>query len=223
MKKLVLILICAIIMTVFVAFNYLLWDREKYEDITASKSASIDALGREINKLNSDNKLLNIRLEELENANKLLTNKNSELEQEKQAAKVDLQQKNESINKLNTKPMEEVIKKWVESIDKGEYEAAYSVHAVQPSNRELAVSLNDFSNLYKNSVKNMKVKSINLNVEGEPEEKKGDLVFKVTLEVKNIENSSKKIYDEGLNDRFFTLVYDKNKGNWAISDISLNP
>ena len=223
MKKFALILVSVLIMTVFIAFNYLLWDKGKIEDINASNSASISALGREINKMTSDNRYLGLKVDELESGNKIHLDKISQLEQDKNNNKNLIEQKNEVINFLkqrtDLKQLEDNIKKWVDSINQGRYDVAYNLQVPDKGNQEAA--LNNFTNLYKSNVKAISIKSIKMATEGVPEDKKGDMIYRVSLEVKKPDSVSKSLFIEGNNERNFILAFDKEKNNWLISDIQV--
>lgn len=90
MKKFILVMISALLMVVFIAFNYLLWDRENkeknietLENSNASNNASINALGREISMLEEKNKSLETQAGELEEQNKALADSKNQLERDK--------------------------------------------------------------------------------------------------------------------------------------------
>lgn len=224
MKKVVLVLVCSLILTVFIAFNYLLWDRERFQDIDASKSASIEALGREINKLTSDNKQLESRISDMDSYIKTLQIRINQLEQENYKNKELISQKNEIINifkqQVDLKPMEETIIKWVDSIDKGQYETAYDLQLKQYTSQNSPVSLTDFINIFKNNITSMKIKSIKLYIDKVSNDKKGDVVFKVSLEVKKTGDNVRSLFENGINEKLFTVIYDSVKNCWIISDIS---
>lgn len=65
MKKLVLVFVSALLLAVFIAFNYLLWEREgreeklqQLESNNASNNASMNTLNHEIKTLEDDNSKL---------------------------------------------------------------------------------------------------------------------------------------------------------------------
>lgn len=232
MKKFVLVMVCALLMVVFIALNYLLWDRENKErnilDLeysNASNNASINALGREIKNLEDENQALKAKLAAMDDSYKLLQAHNNQLEQEKLKIFEALAHKSEIIDKLkqevDPKTLEAPIRKWVESIDAGDYESAYNLQTKKMTEDSGILGLTDFKNVYRSSVKSVKLKSIKLNTGGTTDAKKGDIVFDVTLEVKKVEdgNNGRIQFNDGLNERFFTIDYDKGKNSWLISNI----
>ena len=227
MKKVVLILVSAVILTVFMAFNYLLWDREKkiknFEYINDTKNSSIDTLGAEISSLKDVNSQLKERITELEDLNKGAQLKNLELESSKSKVDKELAQKNEVISKLqqqaDVKPLEEPVRKWVESLDKSQFEAAYNLQYKHSLSNADNITLDDFTKSYKEYAKSIKIKSIKLLTEDLPADKVGKIIFKAVLEVKKIENSASNIFNEGTNERYFYIDYDKQKDGWVITDL----
>lgn len=229
MKKLVLVLVCALVMTVFIAFNYLLWDRENriksFEYLNFSKKASIDALNTDIKELDNINKQLKKRIGELEENNKIMQEKNSQLVEEKLRAEVGLAYKDQLIDKLlpqvNLKVFEGVIGKWVQSLNEGAYEEAYELMLEQPAGKKEALSLEDFTKGYKDIVNSINLKSVKLEPVNNGSDKKGDIVLRAELEAKIAEdgNSVKGYLIDGLNEACFIFDYSKDKDQWYILDI----
>lgn len=222
MKKLVMVIVCTLVMILFIALNYLLWDRENKMNIDAHKDASINALGREIRNLEASNSSFKERINVLEGNIKLLEKKNEELQHEKDITAGNILQKNEIINQLKQtvdgNTFENVVLKWVDAIDKAQYESAYKLQLSQFPNQN-AMTLEDFINYYKANVKNIKVTAVSMNIQGVPDEKKGDITLKVALEVKRVPNSGKIIFEEGQNEKLFTVIFSKEKNSWIIGDI----
>ncbi|MCX7923757.1 MAG: hypothetical protein N3B21_17370 [Clostridia bacterium] len=226
MKKLVLILICTLILTVFIAFNYLLWDREdkikSIESLNSSSSVKIEDLQKKIETLDYINKQLREDISDLDDQNTRLRSEKKQAEEASQAIKGELEQKNEVINKLkqemDTASLEAIVKKWVENIDSTKYEAAYElqINQVEDSKFELF----DFISSYKNSIKSMKLKSIKLDNEAGSNQNRGGITFKVVLDVEKLENSSETIFISGLNQVFFKMTYEPLKERWAIWEVS---
>ncbi|MCX7708872.1 MAG: hypothetical protein N2484_03385 [Clostridia bacterium] len=227
MKKLVLMLVSAVILTVFIAFNYLLWDRENkiknFEYINDTKNSSIDALRREIDVAKEDSNQLKSKITELEELNKRSQSKISQQEKEISQIENDLNQRNDLVSRLlqqaDVKPMEEVIRKWIEGIDKGQYEVAYELQYNHSSSVTPRPSFEDFSSSYKRSIKSLKFKSAKPYIEELPPDKKGRVVFKAVMDVKKVEPNVKSDFNEGTSEKFFILIFDKQKSEWVIADI----
>ena len=229
MKKLVLILVCTVIMTVLIALNYLLWDKEESSKNIAnlkysneSKDASIDVLGNEIK--NSKDKMteLNNRIQSLEDSIKSLDEVNNKLQQKELETNDLLEQKNEMIDKLKVqsdiKPFESVIGKWAEALDKGEYDVANNL--IQKNNSvDVADSMKDFQN----NVKSLKIKEFKLEANDNKAFEQGTIVFAVVLELKLSENAEATTFVEGNNKRYMTFDYEKKSDLWLISDILVVP
>ncbi|MCX7842970.1 MAG: hypothetical protein N2489_07845 [Clostridia bacterium] len=227
MKKLVLILVSAVIMTVFIAFNYLLWDRENkirsFEYINDSKNDSINTLRKQLDDYEKGNNVLKERIIELEEINKRLQAKNTELDREKSKTEKLLERRNDTIAgllpKTDLKPMEDVIRKWVNSIDNEKYDDAYSLQFRHASTMEEPMSYSDFTQNYIKGIKSITLKSIKLNTEDLPSDKKGSIIFKVGLDVKRTEEAGSKEFVEGTNERYFLITFDKQKKEWVIGGI----
>lgn len=235
MKKMVLVMVCALLLLLFVGLNYLLWDRENRErDIrnleysNASNNASINALGREIKSLEDQNKQLKESIESLQNQNEYLQSEILKLEQDRQKVAEELSYKNEVINKLkqnaNLDPLKDEIAKWVEHLNKGEYDTAYAQMGLSNSNRSGLSSLNAFLSVYKDAFKTIKINSMELHTKGTADLNKGDIIFRVELEVEtdkdNTAEKGTQPFIEGVNEKFFTMAYDKGKDKWVIANIS---
>lgn len=230
MKKLVLLLVCAMLMTLFVAFNYLLWDKEQntqsiknLEYKNDDKDATINALGREIKNLEDANREYSTRIKALETNITQLQESNDALVQEQKKNRELLERKNEIIDifkqQVDMKPLEGAIKKWAESIDKGQYETAYKLETQKFKDSGELVSLNEYSEAYKQTIKGIKVTQVEVYNEEVGNAGSGDIVFKVELEVNKEKGAADAQFVEGANQKLFFLTYDKEKGGWIISDI----
>ena len=67
MKRFVVVVTSLFIIFVFIALNYLLWDRESLVSMGENSQASIEALGRINMALNEDKSRLEKQIEELNN------------------------------------------------------------------------------------------------------------------------------------------------------------
>lgn len=219
MKKLILVIISALIMTVFIAFNYLLWDREKIVGMDADKMASIDALSKQIRNLNDENSLIRQKSKDQDETIQSMQEKINQTAMERSLYKDKSESQGYAIRYLkqsaNLKPLEEVIRKWVEGINNGQYEAAYRLQSKQYMKQDI----NGFTNTYKTSVRNMSLKSLTLAVDGIPDERKNEIIFKAVLEVKKNDSSNKLSLNDGNNVRFFAIGWNQYSDEWVINDI----
>lgn len=233
MKKLVLVMVCTLLMAIFIGFNYLLWDKENREkdiqslqDSNAYNNATVNALSRDIKQLEDQNGGLNARINELEFNNKLLTANNQNLTQDNLKARDDLTLKNDMISALkksmDLSMLELPIKKWADSINKGDYQAAYSLfYSKYLAKQESISDIFKFTEVYKSSVKNIEIKSTKLYEDEMSEEERGNVVFDVVVNVKKTgeDKDSSSEFKEGSNRCFFTIIYDAQRVKWVISNI----
>ncbi|NSW89743.1 MAG: hypothetical protein HPY74_03500 [Firmicutes bacterium] len=236
MKKFVLIMFFSLVIVVFVGFNYLLWERENREkdiknlqDINASNSITINALNRQLENMENTLKLRNDNINKLDEENSLLKKDLEQLNQDYLKANKTITHKNEVINYLykNVQPglVETPIKKWAEYINAGDYESAYRTWYIGKEDEK--ESLTDFTNKYKDKIKSVKIKSIDLYTQGiekQPEGdilQEGDIFFVVELDVKLAEGDGKSnmLFVEGVNKKIFALQYNTKEKKWHISSI----
>ena len=228
MKKFMLVLVCAVIMAVFIAFNYLLWDREKsrenFEDISATKNASIEALSLQIKEINDEKRSLQDTINELYGEidklgkeKTLNLQERAELDRELKTAKdITYQLKQYA----NLEPLEDIISQWTENINNEQYEAAYLMQLNKVMKEGDLLTFGEFVKEYKSEVEKIQINSIELYTNEEPEDRKGDIIFKVELEVQKKENApTDSLFDEGTNERYFTITYSKENEMWLISEI----
>ncbi len=227
MKKLVLVLISAVLLTVFIAFNYLLWDRENkiksFEYLTDSKNYSIEALNKQVEEVNKENKEFKATIAQLNEDVRRLQEKSSQLEtlNLELAGKYDksMDIAGSLLEKADLKPFEEIIKKWADLIDKGQYEAVYDMEYGHNYFIPDRVALSPFSDSYKKEIKSVKLKSLKPYLDKVPDDKKGSIFLKAVLEVKKPENSKGGFFVDGVNERYFAFAYDKQKDTWVIAGI----
>lgn len=228
MKKLVLVLASAIVLTVFIAFNYLLWDRENkiksFENINDSKNVSIDSLKKEVQEHEKENSDLKFRAETLGENIKSIQDDNYRLNAESENIKKKLYLSSSLINKLiesaDTNAIQQVIKKWADSIDKQQYEAAYNLQYNHSASITLPTSIGEFKKGFQ-GIKSFKLKSIKPYTEKVLEDKEGCMVFKVVVDVKK-EGSVPALFNNGINERCFAVSLNE-KNEWVIADVFILP
>lgn len=231
MKKLVLIMVCVLLMALFIAFNYLLWDRESkvnelknLESLNASNNANINSRDREIKSLEEDNNKLQTTITELGDDKEQLIKKNSQLEKDKAQTEQKMAHKIEIINilKENTdiKIFQAPAQKWIEAVDAGKYEEAYGLEYPKSSLQNPPITLEQYKDAFVNTVKSIKFKEVKL--EKELGKLDGVIIITVTVEVKVPENAdlSNARFTDGLNDINFGLEYDNINKEFYITSIS---
>ena len=232
MKKLVLILVSALIIFTFIALNYLLWEKENRDKdienlkyLNLSSNSRINAYERDIKNLEEQLKLLKEELSKLENDNKLLEEDKLQLEKEIAHYSDVLEKKNLTIDALaqivDIKELEAPIRQWVEAIDAGAYDEAYKVQSKELAEKQNIRNPDDLAKKFKNSVNSMKIKDIKFVTEDIPENKAGNIIFNVEIDVEKKENEQGNSgFSNGSNDMFFTVDYNADRECWIISDIS---
>jgi len=238
MKKFVLVMICTLIMVIFIGFNYLLWDRDnRVKDIQAlqstneDNSATISALQREIKSYEQDNGQLAQQITDLNN--NINAQKDTITGLQKQNSDYDgiIGSKNALLNILKSEVTPDIlqapVKKWVQSIDTGEFETAYRLQMDNKYSVASKITLQRFSDFYKNEIKSVKIKSIALKTDGIPIQRDGDIIMDAVLDVRSLTGSTVVSiedgmisFNEGLNQLYFTLLYDDYNNEWVISGIT---
>jgi len=233
MKKLTLVMVSALIIIVFIAFNYLLWDSENKEKdienlryLNISNNSRINAYEREIKNLEDEIKQLKSSLEMADETNKNLLDEMQRLEVETEEYGRLLEEKIELINilkqQVDLQLLETPVREWIESLNKGDYETAYELLSRQIANQYRRLSFSEFKSNYENSIKEMKLESIKLLTDNVSDDIKGSIVFDIVINV-IITDDAGEIPDgfkEGQNRRFVTIDYDRENEKWVIAGIS---
>ncbi|MCX7745287.1 MAG: hypothetical protein N2645_00125 [Clostridia bacterium] len=224
MKKLVLIFVCVFLMTIFIALNYLLWDRENKSELYANKSADIDMLKMDIRNYQVTNQELKMEIERLKSANEYLSSQNATVLQDRKQSELTIQRREKLINKLkqglNIKSFEDLVKKWADNINKGDHIALYSMLYDESSTRREVTGLYDFINDYKNSVKSVSIKSVDFVKDKNVTPKIGEIILKVNLNIEKPEKATGTLFNEGANTRYFIIAFNEQKISWYISEIT---
>lgn len=225
MKKFVVILVCTFVLTILIAFNYVLWDRENtikdFKDIETTKNASISGLVKENMSLEESNKKLEESLDNLKKVIEKNQEENDRLIQTNNKIIHDYEGQHDLINKLaassNLKPVEELIVKWVDFINQGKYEEAYKLQKNDSINNGNPLKLEEFIDNYKNSIKSIKLNSASF--DPSINKRYGKLLYKVLVDVKKKDGSVTNIFNDGSNIKYFGISYDKAAETWRICSI----
>jgi len=128
MKRFVVIVTSLMIIFVFIALNYLLWDRESLVTLRDSNQASIDALSRINMNLSEENSKLSRQIEEMRGQMEALNEKIKELEdinQEQQDVIGELEKFIlELKSHINPQPVETEAYEWINSISGKNFDKA---------------------------------------------------------------------------------------------------
>lgn len=221
MKKLFIIIPSLLTILLFIVLNYLLWDRENKIEQDSSKDSTIAALGREIQNMESTDTLLRDRVTRLEADNKSKDDKISELNNNIKEQQENLGQKNDIIDQIKaTSDLTgaiATIKNWTDNMSKGLYENAFQFQTTTAFGQQQ--TQDEFVKLCKSKITEFKVISEKPVLQPVTEDKKGEIVFKITVNISRVSDSGKFILQEGNNERLVTLIYSKAKNTWLISEI----
>lgn len=228
MKKLVLAMVFILLMALFIAFNYLLWDRENrvkelkdLEFANANNSASMSLQNREIKSLEDENSSLQSKVSQLENDRDQLTKTKNDLNLEKDRLNSALTAKNDLLNSLkqisDMKEIGQPVKKWVDAINVGDYSVAYELEYASLVSYGSPPSTYDYSDNLKSSIKSFSLKSLELDADKGNDT--GEIVLKAELDVKLVENAGSSVYTDGLNQKFIKIGYDTAKKEFIILQI----
>ncbi len=129
MKRFVMIITSLLIIFIFIALNYLLWDRENLVTQSESNQASIEALTRMNMTLNQEKNSLEHQIAELKLQNQGLEDTIKGLESEIAVQKSITDEKEKFIynmkEHIDTKPLEAMALEWVNAIIERKYSEAY--------------------------------------------------------------------------------------------------
>jgi len=220
-KKLFIIIPLVLTIFLFIVLNYLLWDRENKIEQDSSKDSTISALGREIQNMEATDNLLRDRVNKLEADNKTKDDKINDLNKNAKDQQDTLVQKNDMIDKIKpTSDLSAVIDTiniWSDNMAKGQYENAFQLQT--PMAFGQLQTQDDFIKLCKSKITAFKVISEKPVLQPTAEDRKGEIIFKITVNVTRIPDSSKFIFQDGNNDRLLSMIYSKEKNAWLISRI----
>jgi cell division protein FtsB len=230
MKKLVMFLVFILLMTFIVAFNYLLWDRDtkikelsSLEGQSASKTISMDAQKREIDRLSEENEVLKRSVSALESDKKVIIEEMNKVINDKAEAYLDLEGKIASINILKkTAYPEEMItpvREWVKAVNEGNYKLAYDLEYGGLVIESDAMSIQEFTSRLETYVKNIDFKSYEIDPKKGLED--GDVYLRVLLGVtlKPKVEEYKSPYKPGNNDVTVHIGYNPDTKSFYIDEM----
>lgn len=227
LKNFVLVVISAIVLTVFIALNYLLWDREtrmkSFENFKDSQNVNIDSLKRQLDAITKENENLKEKNNEISENVKYLEDGKNKLNIEKDSLRKKLQEANDIItaveSKIDMKPVELIVKRWVDGINGRQPEVAYNMQYKNIFSTSSAISMDEFRNVYSKGVASIRLKSVKPYQGKTPEDMSGQLLFVVSLEVKKDIGAEPGFFSDGINDKIFVLKLDQKSNAWVIVDV----
>ena len=231
MKKLILVMVFVLLTALFIAFNYLLWERESRENelknleyVNAGNAASISAQKREIDNLNVENRNQRNNIEQLEKEKDQLIQDKASLTAEKDKASTALQEKINFVNTLkqyaDIKALSDPVVKWAEALNQGKYEEAYAIEYAGTLMKDRKLTLTAYSEEMKNMIRKIEIGEAKLDkLRGSSN---GDIFLEVRLNVKLAEgaNASSARFIEGVNDIYVKIEYSNEDKAFIISAIN---
>jgi hypothetical protein len=231
MKKLVLVMVCVLLMALFIAFNYLLWDRESkinelrnLENLNANNNALVNSRDKEIKSLEDEKNKLQNEITVLGDDKDQLIQKNSQLDNDKKQIEQKAAHKIEILNILkenvDIKIFQAPLQKWIDAVNAGKYDEAYKLEFPTTTLQEPSVTLEEYSEILKNTVKSIKLKEAKLDTELGVTE--GEIFIAASLEVKTVENAdlTNARFVDGLNNINYSLDYDNINKEFFITSIT---
>ena len=232
MKKFILVMVSALLIALFIAFNYLLWDRESklaeirnLESVNASYSASVSVHKREINTLEEEVKSLNNQITQYrDEIDKLLQERDQAISDRLQE-EATLKAKVDFINVLKEHTDIQVLSRpvvlWAEAVNNGSFDEAFDIEYEGVLPRERTVSLRTYVEQMKATVERIEINEIKVDrLRGYGT---GDIYLNVRFSVRLVEDAdiSSSRFSDGENEMYVKLDYSKDKKAFIISSMNI--
>jgi vacuolar-type H+-ATPase subunit I/STV1 len=230
MKKFILVMVFALLIAMFIAFNYLLWDRESkvaeiknLQSVNVSNDASISAQKREITSLVDQVNDLREKIEQLEKDNEQLQKEKEAVSAEYEQTETSLREKIDFINILkensNIEALSQPIVSWAEALSQGNFEEAYNIEYAAVPEKDRTVKLNTYIDQMTSAVSKVEITEVKLDkLRGVGS---GEIYLFVKYNVKLAENAdtSGLKFSDGENEMYVKIDYSKDKKAFIISSI----
>ncbi|MGI6667971.1 MAG: hypothetical protein ACOX4M_00480 [Acetivibrionales bacterium] len=232
MKKFILVMVFVFIGALFIAFNYLLWDRESkiaeiknLEYTNASNSASISAQKREINALEDEVSGLSEQIDRLKNEKRQLEDEKSELIADLDEKEEELRERINFINAVkqhvNIDVISQPVVKWAEALNHGNFEEAYELEYGSVPAKDRPVSLDAYIESMIDTLK--KVSITDIKVDKLRGAGNGEIYLAVKLDVRLAEGVDDKSsrFSGGENEIYIRIDYSGAKKDFVISALNI--
>lgn len=196
MKKFILVLICIAILLFFVAFNYLIWDRDKKaEDIenlkwtNANNISNINYLTRQIENLQEEKKALGENITVLEEDIESLNGDLEEASSEIEGLNSVIADKDATIkvikDQVDSDFLYAIIERWAAAMNAEDLAAAHEMLYSHAEEGTKYFALSEFKLMYEGKLDEMTIVSAGLTEDEDAEDNGGDLqkkyIFKVDI------------------------------------------
>lgn len=231
MKKFILVMVFVLLTALFVAFNYLLWDRESkvtelkdLENSNAGLNATINSQKREIENLVEENNKLNESNDELDKNVKQLTQDNTNIASERDNKLAALDERIKFINSLkqivDLKALAEPLTKWADAVNQGNFEQAYSIEYAGVQAKDRDMNLDAYTEQMKKTIR--KVDIIDIKVDPIRGSGNGDLYLDMKLSVRLAEGADMSVsrFVEGENTAYVRFDYSADQKTFVVSGIN---
>lgn len=231
MKKFILVMVFVLLTALFIAFNYLLWDREskvtelknlEYEQ--ASYNADINARKREIDALEDEAGRLQDQYEKLEMENNRLNEEKNELNADWIKSRETLQERIDFINVLkqhaDINVLSEPVVKWAGAVNQGNYEEAYGLEYEGVAVQDRSIGLVAYAEEMENTITRIDITEVKLDkLRGLGT---GDIYLNVRLDVKLAEETKQQSprFAQGDNEVYVRIDYSYSKKSFVITSIN---
>lgn len=231
MKKFILVMVFVLLTALFIAFNYLLWDRESkvaqlksLENDKASYYASINAQKRETDALEEEVGILQDQLKQMETENNRLNEDKNELNTDWIKTRETLQERIDFINVLkqhaDINVLSDPIVKWAQAVNESNYKEAYDLEYEGVAAQDRPVSLVAYVEQLENTIGRIDIAEVKLDMlRGSGT---GDIYLVVRLNVKLAEEPKQQSprFVQGDNEVYVRIDYSYSKKGFVISSIN---
>lgn len=228
MKKFILVMIFVLLTALFIAFNYLLWDRENkvvelknLENANASYTTNINSQKREISALEEEIDRLENQIKEIESDKERLSEEKASIQIEWAETRASLQERIDFINTIkqhaDTNVLSAPLAKWAEAINQGDFRQAYLLEYEGVAMVDRTVRLDDYVEQMSRTVRRVDITQVKVDrLRGTGN---GDIYLDVTLDVKLPEEPDMKSlrFTEGVNEIYVKIDYSVSEKVFMIS------
>lgn len=239
MKKFNLVLVCIAILLFFVAFNYLIWDRDKKtEDIdnlkwtNANNISNINYLTRQIEVLQQDKKVLEEKITGLEEDVKFITGNLADAQSETDGLKAIVAGKDKTISVLRAQAdpdmLYSIIEQWVTAMNDSDFKTAHEIQFAHAAGSSDYLTLPEYELMYAGKLQEITVVSCTLidNVAENGKELPKMFIFNAEMNaVFNPEAAAEVLPGQmivnGTNKLLIKIDFDETAGTWFMADMSV--
>ena len=232
MKKFILVIVFALLIALFIAFNYLLWDRESklaeiknLESVNASYSAIVSVHKREISTLEEEVNSLNNQITQHKAEIDRLQKERDQAISDKVQGDTALKEKIDYINILKENADIEFLGQpvilWAEALNRGSFDEAFSIEYEGVPQKERTVSLSTYVEQMKSTVEEVEITGIKVDrLRGYGN---GDIYLNVSFNARLVEDADTSVsrFTEGKNEMYVKVIYSKDKKAFVISSMNI--